>query len=66
MLRTLLYNAAGAPVSPRPPAGAYEPTTLVWSHNSAAWVGIVACILLLWVWNSYLRLDKEGNGGEEA
>lgn len=38
---------------------------LVWSHNTAAWVGIVLCVILLMIWRDrnsiYLKRRKNGD-----
>lgn len=45
---------------------ACETVTYVWSHNPAAWVGLVAGFLALWLWWREVRPSLEEAEEEEV
>jgi hypothetical protein len=42
---------AAGPLFAHPTRTAADPAQLMWSHNTAAWVGVVLCIIILLVWH---------------
>lgn len=50
MFYWLATAGTGLPSGPRSPTCEATCGTLEFAHNPAAWVGIAACVLALWIW----------------